>query len=384
MVDGMYRETWAEINLDAIKYNITQIKEKLPQDSNIIAVVKANAYGHGIVPVAKKALESGANALAVAILEEAIILRNSSITVPILVLGWVPAKYVPIAAKYQITLTVFRKDWLEEVKQLSLQRPVSVHIKLDTGMGRIGLRSDEELISILQEIDNNNDINLTGIFTHFATADEKDLEYFERQIKRLEELLDVFYKHWRSPVTVHIGNSAASVRFPEKMHNSIRFGISMYGLYPSKIVKEENNITLKPAFSLHSKLINVKKIAKGESVSYGRTYIASEDEWIGTIPIGYGDGWTRKLQGMSVLVNNRKMPIVGRICMDQMMIRLDKAYEIGTTVTLIGKQGNELIEIDDIADYLETINYEIPCMINERVPRFYVENGNRLPYEHKN
>ncbi|MFS0675056.1 alanine racemase [Ornithinibacillus sp. 179-J 7C1 HS] len=373
MVAEMFRDTWAEINLQAIKYNIMQIKEKLPQDTKIIAVVKANAYGHGIIPIAKKAIESGASALAVALLEEAIILRNASITAPILVLGRVPAKHALVAAKHHITLTAFQVEWLEQIKELTLEQPVNIHLKLDTGMGRIGIRTEEELTLILQELGRAKDINLTGIFTHFATADESDLGYYHEQRKRMEELLQVFKKNWEKPVSIHVGNSAASIRFPESMHNSIRFGISMYGLYPSKVVREENPVSLKPAFSLHSKLIHVKKISSGESVSYGRTYTASGDEWIGTIPIGYGDGWNRKLQGMSVLVEGKRMPIVGRVCMDQTMIRLDKAYPVGTKVTLVGDQGDERIEMDELAEFLDTINYEIPCMINERVPRIYIE-----------
>ncbi|WP_036689291.1 alanine racemase [Paucisalibacillus globulus] len=373
----MYRETWAEINLDAIKYNITQIKEKLPQETGIIAVVKANAYGHGLVPIAKKALESGANALAVAILEEAMILREASITAPILVLGFVPAKYALLAAENNITLTVFQRDWLEELGEYQLVKPVNIHIKLDTGMNRIGVQSKDELLNLIREIANNKNIRITGIFTHFATADAKELDFYYEQTERLEELLYVFKKQSKEEVIVHVGNSAASLRFPESMHNYIRFGISMYGLYPSKDVRQENSVDLKPVFSLHSRLIHVKRITKGESVSYGRTYVAEKDEWIGTIPIGYGDGWSRKLQGMSVLVNGRRMPIVGRVCMDQMMIRLDEAYETGTEVVLIGEQGNTVIEMDEVAEYLDTINYEIPCMINERVPRIYVESGKK-------
>ncbi len=380
----MYRETWVEINLDAIKHNITQIKEILPQETNIIAVVKANAYGHGMVSVAKKALESGATALAVAILEEAMILREASINAPILVLGYVPAKHAPLAARHNITLPIFQKKWLEELNQYQFEHPLNTHIKLDTGMGRIGIRSTDELINLIKEIDNNKNIQLTGIFTHFATADEKELVFYEEQIKRLEELLSIFKQHYTKDVTVHIGNSAASLRFPESMHNSIRFGISMYGLYPSNDVRAENRVELLPAFSLHSRLVHVKKIAKGDSISYGRTYIAEKDEWIGTVPIGYGDGWSRHLQGMSVLVNGRRMPIVGRICMDQLMIRLDEEIVIGTKVTLIGEQGNEIIEMDEVADYLDTINYEVPCMINERVPRIYVENGKNSRGEIKN
>ncbi|GIO27119.1 alanine racemase [Ornithinibacillus bavariensis] len=375
MVEKMYRDTWAEINLDAIAYNITQIKEKLPQDSNVIAVVKANAYGHGIVPVAKKALESGASGLAVAILEEALTLREAAITAPILVLGFVPAKYASVAAEHNITLTFFQLDWIKEVGKQDLINPLKLHLKVDTGMGRIGIRSDEEMVSILQEIAKNKNIHLSGIFTHFATADAEDLSFYREQTERFEAFLHVFKKFWKKPVMIHIGNSAAAIRFPEKMYNCVRFGISMYGLYPSQEVREEHAIQLKQAFSLHSRLVHVKKIAKGESVSYGQTYIAKNDEWIGTIPIGYGDGWNRKLQGMNVLVNGKRMPIIGRICMDQTMIKLDGYYDVGTKVTLIGSEGNDCIEMDEIARYLDTITYEIPCMINERIPRVYVDSN---------
>jgi alanine racemase len=375
VVDKLYRHTWAEINLDAIAYNIRQIKEKLPQDSNVIAVVKANAYGHGIIPVAKKALESGANALAVALLEEAVTLREASIEAPILVLGAVPAEFASVAADYHITLTFFQLDWIRDVVNQDLNHTLNLHLKLDTGMGRIGIRSNEELVSILQELVKNKNIHLSGIFTHFATADDSDLTFYKEQTNRFEAFMHEFKKHWKEPVLVHIGNSAAAIRFPEKMYNCVRFGISMYGLYPSQEVREEHAIQLQQAFSLHSRLVHVKKIEKGESVSYGKTYIAEEDEWIGTIAIGYGDGWNRKLQGMSVLVNGKRMPIVGRVCMDQTMIKLDRFYEVGTKVTLIGSQGNECIEMDEVAQYLDTINYEIPCMINERIPRIYVQSN---------
>jgi alanine racemase len=375
VVDKLYRHTWAEINLDAIAYNIRQIKEKLPQDSNVIAVVKANAYGHGIVPVAKKALESGANALAVALLEEAVTLREASIEAPILVLGAVPAEFASVAADYHITLTFFQLDWIRDVVNQDLNHTLNLHLKLDTGMGRIGIRSNEELVSILQELVKNKNIHLSGIFTHFATADDSDLTFYKEQTSRFEAFMHEFKKHWKEPVLVHIGNSAAAIRFPEKMYNCVRFGISMYGLYPSPEVREEHAIQLQQAFSLHSRLVHVKKIEKGESVSYGKTYIAEEDEWIGTIAIGYGDGWNRKLQGMSVLVNGKRMPIVGRVCMDQTMIKLDQFYEVGTKVTLIGSEGNECIEMDEVAQYLDTINYEIPCMINERIPRIYVQSN---------
>ncbi|SET79590.1 alanine racemase [Oceanobacillus limi] len=372
-MENFYRQTWAEIDLGAIKYNIEQVKAKLPQQSDIIAVVKADGYGHGSVQVANKALEAGAKALAVALLEEAFVLREAGFKVPILVLGWVSPEYAAIAAENNITLTFFQKEWMDEVALLPMKKKVKLHMKWDTGMGRIGIRTETELKNILQGLKNNKNIELTGVYTHFATADDQDLTFYHQQNKRFQELLKVFQEIWSEPVVIHTGNSAASIRFPKEMHNYIRLGISMYGLYPSKPVKLERSLQLKAAFSLHSRLVHVKRVPAGQSISYGRTYITKESEWIGTIPIGYGDGWSRRLQGKEVLVNGKRMPIVGRVCMDQVMIRLDQEYKLGTKVTLIGEQKNNSIEMDEIADYLDTINYEIPCMINERVPRRYKE-----------
>ncbi|WP_060681895.1 alanine racemase [Virgibacillus halodenitrificans] len=371
MSDTIYRNTWVEVDLEAIEYNLQQIKKRISNKTKIIAVVKADGYGHGSVQVAKRAIKAGASALAVALFEEALTLRKAEITVPILVLGWVPAKAAPIAAVNNITLTFFQKEWLQEVSTYQLEDKLHVHMKWDTGMGRIGVRTKSELKELLYALNENPSIYLTGVFTHFATADEADMSYFYEQKSRFEEMLKTFTEVWGKPVDVHIGNSASAIRLPEEMYDYIRFGIAMYGLYPSGTVKSERDVELKQAFSLHSRLAHVKKIAAGETVSYGATYKAEKDEWIGTIPIGYGDGWIRKLQGVDVLVNGKRMPIVGRICMDQTMIRLDGEYPIDTKVTLIGKQNSAEIEMDEIAAHAETINYEIPCIINQRVPRLY-------------
>ena len=371
MKHNIYRETWAEIDLDAIGYNLKQMKQKLPQHCNIIAVVKANGYGHGAVQIARKALQSGAVALAVALLEEALILREAGIVAPILVFGRISPEAAAVAAEQDITVSLYQSEWIQEVNHQTLPQDLKVHLVLDTGMARVGLRTEEELTELLDKLKQSSNIKLTGIFTHFATADEADLTYFRKQQSRLEQLLEVLHSQWPEPVAVHTGNSAASIRFPKEMQHYIRFGVSMYGLYPSKVVKAEQTISLKPAFSLHSKLIHTKQIDPGYSVSYGATFTAEEQEWIGTIPIGYGDGWIRKIQGLEVLVDGKRMPIVGRICMDMMMVRLDREYPVGTKVTLIGKQKDAVIEMDDLADHLDTINYEIPCMINGRVPRVY-------------
>lgn len=374
-MQDVYRNTWVEVNLDAIDHNVRKIKQKLPEETKIIAVVKADGYGHGAVEVANTAMGSGASALAVALLEEALELRNAGITVPILVFGWVAPRDTPVAAEHDLTLTFFQKDWMKQVKSYTFSRPLKVQMKWDTGMGRLGIRTEMELRELTEELSDAANVRLTGIYTHFATADENELTYFRQQYAMFQSLWQTFRKLWKNPVAVHMGNSAASIRFPNEMYHFIRYGIAMYGLYPSETVKQENTIHLNQAFSLNSRLIHVKKVEAGESISYGATYTTKTEEWIGTIPIGYADGWIRKLQGFEVLIDGKRMPIVGRICMDQTMIRLDDVYPLGTKVTLIGKQKDAEIRMDDVAEYLGTINYEIPCNISKRVPRIYV-SGN--------
>ncbi|MYL73035.1 alanine racemase [Halobacillus litoralis] len=373
--DTYYRDSIAEIELTAIEYNIQQLKQRLENGTDICAVVKADAYGHGDVQVARAALKAGAKSLAVALLDEALKLRKAGIEAPILVMGWTRPQDAAVAAENNIALTVFQKGWLEEAEVLKDTAPLKLHLKIDTGMGRIGVRTVAELEGILSFLTETAAFHLEALFTHFATADEEDSQYFNEQQERWDEMFSYFKRNWVEDVEIHTSNSATSMRVPERMDHFVRFGISMYGLYPSPHVKKERPIDLKPAFSLTSRLIHVKKIEAGESISYGATYTAEKEEWIGTIPFGYADGWIRKLQDADVLVDGKRQPIVGRICMDQFMIRLDQEYPIGTKVTLIGKQGNQEISADEIAEHLETINYEIPCMISQRVPRVFQEGG---------
>ncbi|MDP4086407.1 MAG: alanine racemase [Bacillota bacterium] len=368
-----FRDTWAEIDLGCISENISSVKNRLPNDVEIIAVVKANAYGHGDIQVSKAALEAGATYLAVAFMDEAMALRNKGIQAPILVLGATRAKDVQIAVEHNISITVFQMDWVQEAKNyLKDTDKLVVHIKLDTGMGRIGIRSKEELKTMEQMLRMDKRFYLEGIYTHFATADELDRSYFEQQFHLFKDMLSVLLER---PKYVHSSNSAAALRFSQAYFNAVRIGIAMYGLTPSLEMEQEIPFTLKEAFTLRSKLIHVKKLQQGDKVSYGSTYEANGEEWIGTIPIGYADGWIRRLQGMEVLVDGKRVPIVGRICMDQCMIRLPYALPIGTTVTLIGIDRNEFISVNDIAKRLETINYEVPCIIASRVPRLYKKDG---------
>jgi len=367
-----FRPTKAIIDLQAIQQNVKNLKEFLRPNVQIIAVVKANAYGHGDVAVARAALEAGATVLAVATPDEALHIRAHFEEPDILILGASPVSFAPYAAQQRIILTAFADDWIQQAASLLVDEalPLRLHIKIDSGMGRIGIRSEQELLELYQTIQSADNMELDGIFTHFATADEEDTLHFDQQVKFFEKCLAVIPN---KPRLVHASNTAASlVKDPHLQYDAVRFGISMYGLSPSSYVKSILPFHLLPAFSLESELVHVKQIKSGDPVGYGATYVASTDMWIGTIPIGYADGVIRKLGGQEVLIDGQRMPIVGRICMDQCMVALPKAYDIGEKVTLIGRQGNTGVSIDEWATKLETINYEIPCIITTRVPRTYL------------
>ncbi|AUZ37369.1 alanine racemase, partial [Bacillus sp. MBGLi79] len=369
-----YRKTWAEIDLTALKENVRNMKRHIGEHVHLMAVVKANAYGHGDAQVAKAALAEGASILAVALLDEALSLRAQGIEEPILVLGAVPPEYAGIAAEKRITVTGYSASWLKDVLGFlgETEAPLEYHLKIDTGMGRLGCKTEEEIKEMMEMTESSDKLNCTGVFTHFATADEKDTDYFDMQLDRFKELISPLPL---DRLMVHSSNSAAGLRFREQLFNAVRFGIGMYGLAPSTEIKDELPFRLREVFSLHTELTHVKKIKKGESVSYGATYTAKRDEWIGTVPVGYADGWLRRLAGTEVLIDGKRQKIAGRICMDQFMISLAEEYPVGTKVTLIGKQKDEWISVDEIAQHLQTINYEITCMISSRVPRMFLENG---------
>lgn len=367
-----FRPTKALINLQAIQQNVRHLKSLLQPDVQIIAVVKANAYGHGDVEVAKSAIEAGATILATATPEEALHLRRHFPAIEILLLGYSPAHFAPYAAEENIALTVYSKEWIEQVNtQYTLSKTLKLHIKVDTGMGRIGVTTSEELLQLYETLTSNEKLVVEGIFTHFATADEEDNTYFMKQVNKFLAFLNLLPQR---PPIVHAANTATIYTKDKSLQfNAVRFGISMYGLAASDYVKKNGPVPLYPAFSLETELIAVKEIEAGESIGYGNSFTTTERSYIGTIPIGYADGLLRKLTGQHVLVNGKRVPIVGRICMDQCMILLPTAYNIGEKVTLIGKQQNEVITLDEWAMHLNTINYEIPCIITSRVPRIYIK-----------
>jgi alanine racemase len=286
-----------------------------------------------------------------------------------------------VAARHDIRLTVFQEEWLKEASRYTVGESLLIHMKVDTGMGRLGLINDEDITSFLAAVISTPSIEMEGMYTHFATADELETTYFEQQYARFSQVVALVQQMGNAPRLIHCGNSAAAMRFPERCFNMVRFGISMYGLTPAADITGHLPFTLKEAFTLHSRLTQVKEVPPGTSISYGATYTSTENEWIGTVPIGYADGWLRahaENQG-EVLAGGIRVPIVGRICMDQMMVRLPHEFPVDTVVTLIGSQKEETISVTEVASRLGTITYEVPCIISKRVPRVYTPENRFEP-----
>ncbi|WP_125705823.1 alanine racemase [Lacticaseibacillus daqingensis] len=370
MVTATLRPTRVRVNETAIFENVQHALAQLKEETALFAVVKADGYGHGLLRVARVAQKAGASGFCVAVLDEALALRQAGFTAPILVLGIIEPAYAAIAAANHVAVPVGSAAWLDEALphlQDPALPPLRVHLAMDTGMGRIGFRDVAALkAACAVAVANPQAFEIEGLFTHFATADEPDTTYFKLQVARFQAFLAALPT---KPRYVHVANSATSLWHQACNGNVIRFGVAMYGLNPSGRAIEATPYPLKPAMSLVSTLSFVKQIEAGEAVSYGATYHAAEAEWIGTVPMGYADGWLRRLQGFHVLVDGQFCEIVGRVCMDQFMIRLPHAYPTGTAVVLVGQSGDQTITLQDVADYSQTIHYEIACGLAARLPR---------------
>ncbi|WP_421617202.1 alanine racemase [Brevibacillus sp. TJ4] len=381
------RDTWVEVDLDAIRANVQTFRQHLPATTGIMAVVKADGYGHGSVQVAKEALLAGADTLAVAFLDEAIVLRQAGIEAPILVLGYTPVDSVEVASHRRVELTAYSEEWVFQAEQRLQDAacpPVGIHIKTDTGMGRLGVRTADELLSVVEALERSSKLAWTGIFTHFACADEADTTHVRRQHDTFQSFLQVLRDAGKTLPKVHCCNTAAAIAFPEWGYDTIRLGIGLYGLYPSSYMKEQAAVRLHPALSLKTRIAHVKVAAEPFTVSYGATYTAQPGERIATLPIGYADGYSRLLSNRgAVLVKGSRAPIVGRVCMDQIMVRIEQgSAQVDDEVVLYGKQGNEEISLDEVAALIGTINYEVPCMLNHRIPRVYVRQGKEIAVVH--
>lgn len=375
MVPATHRPAQVVVDLDAIRQNIENEIKHLQDGQEMWAVVKANAYGHGAIPVANTALRAGAKGFCVATLDEALELRKNGILKPILVLGVVSPKWASLASENDISLAAPSLEWLKETeKYLSLEdETLKIHLAIDSGMGRIGFIEDEEFIEANEFLKNNKHFNVEGMFTHFSKADAADTSYFEYQVSRFNHLKDLLTI---KPKYIHVDNTAASVFGRPVKSDIVRFGIGIYGLNPSSNPDSpdlDSEVALKPALSFTSELSFVKQIHKGHGVSYGVTYQADEDQWIGTVPVGYADGWQRSMQGLKIKVGDEYCPIVGRVCMDQFMVVLPKKMPVGTKVELISADPKAPNNIKAVADKANTIHYEIACLLDDRLPRVYKE-----------
>ena len=365
MKASKHRPTVARVDLDAIAFNVQQVSEHIPGQTLKYAVVKANAYGHGVVAVTKK-LAAQVDGFCVSNMDEALEIREVGLKHPILILGVVPSETVNLAKEQDIRLTVASLAWLNQLLGEEDLSGLKVHIKVDSGMGRIGFRRIEE-IKEAERLLLAAGAEIEGIFTHFATADEADDRKFQAQYHFFKEVLDALET---LPPIVHASNSATSLWHADTIFTAVRLGDVMYGLNPSGSVLALP-YEIKPALSLVSELVHVKQLEAGQDIGYGATYTTEEPQWIGTIPIGYADGWIREMQNFHVLIKGDYCPIVGRVSMDQITVRLPEELPLGTKVTLIGREGEKEITATEVADYCGSINYEVVCLLSDRIPRDY-------------
>lgn len=365
------RPTWVEVDLEAVAYNVRRIKEIVGPQVEVLVVLKGDAYGHGAITVARTALNNGASFCGVASVNEAVRLRDSGIDAPILVLGYTPAWLAKEALLHDVTLTLYDADLARAFSRAAadLHRTARVHIKVDTGMGRLGLLPDQ-VVPFVEEIRTLPGLDLEGIFTHFSVADAEDLEYTRWQLGRFRDVLERLAAIGVTFRYIHCANSAALLRLPEARFNMVRLGLAMYGLQLSPHVALPDGF--RPALVWKTTIAQVKTLPPGSYVSYGNTYCTQGEETIAVIPVGYADGFRRApAHWQAVLVHGQRAPIVGRVCMDQTMINVSHIpnVRVGDEVVLIGRQGDDEITAEEVADWLGTINYEVVSEILARVPR---------------
>ncbi|RKD25327.1 alanine racemase [Caminicella sporogenes DSM 14501] len=371
------RPVWVEVNLDNLAHNIREVKKIIKPGVLVTAVLKADAYGHGASYIGQTLLENGADRFAVATLSEAIQLRKKYKDVPILILGYTPNESAEDVIRFNIIQTIYSykqaKFFSDKAKELG--KTVMLHVKIDTGMNRLGFQPSEKSIEEIKKIVNLPNIFIEGIFTHFAVADEEDKEFTYEQVKKFNYVVDELEKEGIKIPIKHVSNSAAIIDLPELNYDMVRAGIMLYGLYPSNEVNKKR-VNLKPVMSLKTRVAHVKDVKAGIGISYGLIYKTDKESRIATLPIGYADGFTRMLTGKAqVLVKGNKVPVVGRICMDQCMIDVTGLdVKVGDEIIIFGSDGGDSISVDDIAKKLGTINYEVVCMISKRVPRVYIKD----------
>lgn len=380
---NLSRAVWAEINLDNLAHNMREVRRVTNKNTKVTAVIKADGYGHGAKDIASTLLENGADRFAVATLSEAIQLRKEVHNVEIMVLGYTPNIQAQDVIKNNIIQTIYSLDQAKEFSQIaiSLNKKVTVHIKIDTGMHRLGLLPNEDTINEIIEINKLNGLIIEGIFTHFATADEIDKEYTRDQVNKFNYVTTELEKKGLKIPLKHVSNSAAIIDLPEFNYDMVRAGIMLYGLYPSNHINRDI-VDLKEVMCLKTKIAQIKNLNAGSSISYGLNFTVQRNSKIAILPIGYADGYSRTLSNQShVIINDKKAPIVGNICMDQCIIDVtDIDINREDDVILFGGNDNG-ITIDSIAKLLQTINYEVVCMVKKRVPRVYIKGNNIIKYK---
>jgi len=361
--------TWVEVDLGAIQGNVSYVQALT--GAEVMAIVKANGYGHGAIPVARAALAGGATWCGVARPDEALELRQAGLNCPILILGYIRNERIEEMIANQVSLTVWTPDHIQEIGQRAKERgqQAMLHLKVDSGMGRLGC-FPEDALALAQKIIRSEHLTLQGIFSHLARADERDPAPTDQQAKKFARALSALDAENIRPPYVHLANSAASLKRPGAYFNLVRLGISLYGLPPSDQVTLPD--PFQRALSWKTVLASIKTLPPGHGVSYGHEYVTQKRETIGALPLGYADGF-RRLAGNRVLIHGKRTPVIGRVCMDQSMIKLDHLEnpQVADEVILIGKQGEEEITADEVGRIWGTINYEVTCSIGPRVPRLY-------------
>lgn len=376
-----YQRVYAQVDLDAIHYNMEQMHANLAPGTKMIGVIKTDGYGHGAVPIGRELEQLDyVFGYAVATAEEALILRHAGLEKPILILGYTFPYCYEDLIRYDIRPAVFRKDSIDELAACAakLHKTAKVHVKVDTGMTRVGIRPDESGLQFVEKLLHTEGIELEGMFTHFARADETDktsarkqLTKFQKFIQQTEDTLGV-----RIPVK-HCSNSAGIVELPEANMDVVRAGITLYGLWPSEEVSRDI-LSLRPVLSLKSHIVYCKEVDENVAISYGGTYVTPKKMRVATIPVGYGDGYPRGLSNKGyVLIRGKKAPILGRVCMDQFMVSLENIPEAaeGDEVTLIGADGIERITMEELGALSGRFNYELACDLGKRIPRVFMKDG---------
>ncbi len=376
-----YYRVQANVNLDAIRHNILSARSHIASGTKLMAIIKADGYGHGATEVAS-AIDDLVDAYGIAILEEGVELRRAGVTKPILILGYSPAEQYEELIYNDITQTVFTFEMANKLSDtaVKLGKKALVHIKTDTGMGRIGFCPTEESADIVAKIHELPGIEITGCFTHFATADVKNKTFAKKQLSDFLQFSDLLQERGISDIILHASNSAGIIDMPEANLDMVRMGISLYGHYPSEEVGKEQ-ADLHPAMSLISYISYVKTVPAGTPIGYGSTFVAGEEMQIATIPVGYGDGYPRRLSNKGcVLIHGQRAPIVGRVCMDQFMVDVTAIPQVivGDEAVLFGKQKDQELSVEEVSALAGSFNYEMLCNVGKRIPRVYFMNGRQI------